>query len=163
MHVPGFTDQSALLKHELAYCLGQMGLASALPVLESVLESLDEDPMVRHEVSLYRQPLSHQFVDIVSHWFYRNTILLYLRYMMILTGIRDRWQKQWAQSHQIVLRLFLPSTSRIPTGASAKRARSLSPKFSGTTLRKDASMLHQENVQIKCMWFTSLMIPFPIH
>ncbi|KAJ8595252.1 ARM repeat-containing protein [Rhizopogon salebrosus TDB-379] len=47
----GFADQSALLKHELAYCLGQMRLASALPVLESVLENLEEDPMVRHEAA----------------------------------------------------------------------------------------------------------------
>jgi hypothetical protein len=63
----GFADQSALLKHELAYCLGQMRLASALPVLESVLENLEEDPMVRHEVSLHRQPLSYQFAVIPSH------------------------------------------------------------------------------------------------
>ncbi|KAG1802486.1 armadillo-type protein [Suillus variegatus] len=47
----GFADQSALLKHELAYCLGQMRLVSALPVLQKVLENLDEDPMVRHEAA----------------------------------------------------------------------------------------------------------------
>ncbi|KAG2155986.1 ARM repeat-containing protein [Suillus bovinus] len=47
----GFADHSALLKHELAYCLGQMKLVSALPVLQSVLENLDEDPMVRHEAA----------------------------------------------------------------------------------------------------------------
>ncbi|KAG1772418.1 ARM repeat-containing protein [Suillus occidentalis] len=47
----GFADQSALLKHELAYCLGQMKLVSALPVLQTVLENLDEDPMVRHEAA----------------------------------------------------------------------------------------------------------------
>ncbi|KAG1872463.1 armadillo-type protein [Suillus subalutaceus] len=47
----GFADHSALLKHELAYCLGQMKLISALPVLQSVLENLDEDPMVRHEAA----------------------------------------------------------------------------------------------------------------
>ncbi|SRR6266545_6991621 len=47
-----FSDQSALLKHELAYCLGQMKNKSALPVLESVLRNFtSEDPMVRHEVS----------------------------------------------------------------------------------------------------------------
>ncbi|KAG8214566.1 Deoxyhypusine hydroxylase, partial [Butyriboletus roseoflavus] len=46
-----FDDPSALLKHELAYCLGQMKNSSALPVLESVLRKEDEDPMVRHEVS----------------------------------------------------------------------------------------------------------------
>ena len=46
----GFADESALLKHELAYCLGQMKKTSALPVLESVLADEKEDPMVRHEV-----------------------------------------------------------------------------------------------------------------
>ena len=46
----GFKDDSALLKHELAYCLGQMKNVSALPVLESVLRDRSEDPMVRHEV-----------------------------------------------------------------------------------------------------------------
>ena len=44
-----FSDESALLKHELAYCLGQMGDPAALPVLTAVLEDTDENPMVRHE------------------------------------------------------------------------------------------------------------------
>jgi deoxyhypusine monooxygenase len=47
---PGFSDPSALLKHELAYCLGQMKKTSALPALETVLRDSSEDPMVRHEV-----------------------------------------------------------------------------------------------------------------
>jgi len=46
-----FDDPSALLKHELAYCLGQMKRTSALPVLEAVLRKEDEDPMVRHEAA----------------------------------------------------------------------------------------------------------------
>ncbi|KAI0755229.1 ARM repeat-containing protein [Daedaleopsis nitida] len=47
----GFEDESALLKHELAYCLGQMKNTNALPVLESVLANEKEDPMVRHEAA----------------------------------------------------------------------------------------------------------------
>lgn len=47
----GFQDPSALLKHELAYCLGQMKNTAALATLESVLANEQEDPMVRHEVS----------------------------------------------------------------------------------------------------------------
>ena len=47
----GFQDPSALLKHELAYCLGQTKNVTALPILESVLADEREDPMVRHEVS----------------------------------------------------------------------------------------------------------------
>lgn len=45
----GFSDPSALLKHECAYCLGQMQDASAIDTLIGVLSNLDEDPMVRHE------------------------------------------------------------------------------------------------------------------
>ncbi|KAF4617701.1 hypothetical protein D9613_005813 [Agrocybe pediades] len=47
----GFKDESALLKHELAYCLGQIKKTSALPALESVLRDTSEDPMVRHEAA----------------------------------------------------------------------------------------------------------------
>ncbi|KAF8073767.1 armadillo-type protein [Lyophyllum atratum] len=47
----GFQDSSALLKHELAYCLGQMKLDSALPALEKTLRDKSEDPMVRHEAA----------------------------------------------------------------------------------------------------------------
>ncbi|KAL1660140.1 MFBC-like protein [Schizophyllum commune] len=45
----GFADDSALLKHELAYCLGQIKSPKALPVLEAVLRDRNQDPMVRHE------------------------------------------------------------------------------------------------------------------
>lgn len=44
-----FSDPSALLKHECAYCLGQMQNKAAIPVLCDVLENKTEDPMVRHE------------------------------------------------------------------------------------------------------------------
>lgn len=46
-----FADDSELLKHELAYCLGQIGNPRANPTLEKVLEDLNEAEMVRHEVT----------------------------------------------------------------------------------------------------------------
>lgn len=45
----GFKDESALLKHELAYCLGQMQDARAIPTLTAVLKDREQEPMVRHE------------------------------------------------------------------------------------------------------------------
>jgi len=45
-----FTDDSALLKHELAYVLGQMKNPYANDILRSVLSDKSQDPMVRHEV-----------------------------------------------------------------------------------------------------------------
>ncbi|XP_050670830.1 deoxyhypusine hydroxylase [Leptidea sinapis] len=44
-----FTDESVLLKHELAYCLGQMQDKTAIPILRNVLEDKNQDPIVRHE------------------------------------------------------------------------------------------------------------------
>lgn len=46
-----FEDDSALLKHELAYCLGQMQDPSAVGVLTKVLEDEKQEPMVRHEAA----------------------------------------------------------------------------------------------------------------
>lgn len=47
----GFASPSALLKHELAYCLGQTGRDSAIAPLRDVLSDLNEDPMCRHEAA----------------------------------------------------------------------------------------------------------------
>lgn len=44
-----FSDESALLKHELAYCLGQMQDPSAIPCLIQIIENTSQEPMVRHE------------------------------------------------------------------------------------------------------------------
>lgn len=44
-----FADPSALLRHELAYVLGQMGDAHAVPFLTEVLRKGHEHVMVRHE------------------------------------------------------------------------------------------------------------------
>ncbi|XP_013793625.1 deoxyhypusine hydroxylase-like, partial [Limulus polyphemus] len=44
-----FSDPSALLKHECAYCLGQMQDPISIPVLTEVLKDKSQEPMVRHE------------------------------------------------------------------------------------------------------------------
>ena len=46
-----FTDSSALLKHECAYCLGQIGDSCANPTLIEVLRDTDQEAMVRHEAA----------------------------------------------------------------------------------------------------------------
>ena len=46
-----FVDTSALLKHELAFCLGQMQDEYAIPVLKKVLQDLSQEAMVRHEAA----------------------------------------------------------------------------------------------------------------
>ncbi|KAF0455585.1 ARM repeat-containing protein [Gigaspora margarita] len=46
-----FDDDSILLKHEVAYVLGQIKNPYANPVLRSILANQSEDPMVRHEAA----------------------------------------------------------------------------------------------------------------
>lgn len=46
-----FISPSALLKHELAYCLGQTKNLDAVPFLRHVLEDREEDEMCRHEAA----------------------------------------------------------------------------------------------------------------
>lgn len=60
-----FADESDLLKHELAYCLGQMQDPAAIPVLIRVLEDVTQVPMVRHEAGKLFI-MSHQYVLITK-------------------------------------------------------------------------------------------------
>ena len=46
-----FSSPSALLKHELAYCLGQTKNLDAVPFLRRLLENREEDEMCRHEAA----------------------------------------------------------------------------------------------------------------
>ena len=46
-----FDSKSALLKHEVAYVMGQMQDPHAVPFLIDRLEDVDEDLMVRHEAA----------------------------------------------------------------------------------------------------------------
>ncbi|KAL6719139.1 deoxyhypusine hydroxylase [Lecanora helva] len=46
-----FSSPSALLKHELAYCLGQTRNVAAVPYLRGALQDLGEDAMCRHEAA----------------------------------------------------------------------------------------------------------------
>ena len=49
--VRGFQSTSALLRHEIAYVLGQMQNATSFDGLNQVLSNNDEHPMVRHEAA----------------------------------------------------------------------------------------------------------------
>ena len=46
-----FPSPSALLKHELAYCLGQTKRLEAVPYLKKILQNKGEDAMCRHEAA----------------------------------------------------------------------------------------------------------------
>jgi HEAT repeat protein len=64
-----FESPSALLKHELAYCLGQTRNLYAVPPLRKCLADLDEDPMVRHEAAEALGAIGHDSnIDILCEY-----------------------------------------------------------------------------------------------
>jgi len=68
-----FSDPSALLKHECAYCLGQMQDISAGSVLISVLEDLNQQPIVRHEAAealgaITKPPLCNSVISVLQKY-----------------------------------------------------------------------------------------------
>lgn len=64
-----FASPSALLKHELAYCLGQTGKDAAVPPLRHVLSDLQEDPMCRHEAAEALGALGKaENLDLLKHF-----------------------------------------------------------------------------------------------
>lgn len=64
-----FASPSALLKHELAYCLGQTGNNAAVPHLTTVLENVQEDSMCRHEAAEALGALGYtQSLDVLERF-----------------------------------------------------------------------------------------------
>ena len=55
-----FSTSSVLLKHEVAYCLGQTRNLATAPYLRAILKDKNEDPMVRHESAEALGALSDQ-------------------------------------------------------------------------------------------------------
>ncbi|XP_042688027.1 deoxyhypusine hydroxylase [Centrocercus urophasianus] len=67
--VRGFADSSALLKHELAFCLGQMRDRAAIPALLGVLQDSRQEPMVRHEAGEALGAIGDpEVLDILKHY-----------------------------------------------------------------------------------------------
>ncbi|KAG6296390.1 deoxyhypusine hydroxylase [Claviceps purpurea] len=64
-----FASPSALLKHELAYCLGQTKHEAAVKPLRNVLSDLAEDPMCRHEAAEALGALGDtESLDLLKHF-----------------------------------------------------------------------------------------------
>lgn len=70
-----FADDSALLKHELAYCLGQMQDPSAIPCLVDVLKNVNQEPMVRHEAGEALGAIGHTDVIPILEEYVKDPVI----------------------------------------------------------------------------------------
>jgi len=90
----GFNStDSALLKHEIAYCVGQLKLPIAIPFLSKVLENKEEDSMVRHEAGEALGAIGHEdAIDILKQ--YLNDPYPEVRETCELALARLEWLKE---------------------------------------------------------------------
>lgn len=81
-----FDDSSALLKHELAYCLGQMKDPYAIPHLSKILGDVTQEPMVRHEAGKIKKK------------FYLTITELLLLILRCYRFRRSTWSNRYSRS-----------------------------------------------------------------
>ncbi|XP_053658243.1 deoxyhypusine hydroxylase [Anopheles marshallii] len=88
-----FDDESALLKHELAYCLGQMQDVRAIPMLTKVLADVQQEPMVRHEAAEALGAIGDSSVEATLISFSKDPVVEVAETCEIALE-RVRWLKQ---------------------------------------------------------------------
>lgn len=97
------SDSSALVRHEVAYVLGQMREVSALPTLVRVLDNVDEDVMVRHEAAEAMGAIADVSVlAILDRYAADVTIAREVRETCIIAAERVRWASTLSGSEQTV-------------------------------------------------------------
>ncbi|KAK9369807.1 armadillo-type protein [Lipomyces kononenkoae] len=87
-----FRDDSALLKHELAYVLGQTKNPYAVPTLHKVLEDEREDPMVRHEAAEALGAIGDKGSLVLLKQYYEKDPLEVIRQTCELAIARIEWE-----------------------------------------------------------------------
>lgn len=92
-----FTDESNLLKHELAYCLGQMQDLCAIPILTKVLENKSEAAIVRHEAAEAIGALgSENSLDLLAEYCKDDSVEVAETCRLAITRIK--WTKEAGSS-----------------------------------------------------------------
>lgn len=92
-----FADDSELLKHEVAYVLGQTKNFHAAPYLRDVLKDTAQQCMVRHEAAEALGALGDEESLEMLEEFHKNDPLVEIRETCELAIERIKWQKEQAQ------------------------------------------------------------------
>lgn len=86
------TDPSALMRHEVAYVLGQMRSTQSLPTLTKVLQNAAEDVIVRHEAAEAMGAIAdHSVLPLLQRYAQDQSLALEIRETCVLALNRIRW------------------------------------------------------------------------
>ncbi|XP_049532686.1 deoxyhypusine hydroxylase [Anopheles darlingi] len=116
-----FADDSALLKHELAYCLGQMQDVRAIPALTKVLADTEQEPMVRHEAAEALGAIGDSSVEEILLQYSKDPVIEVAETCEIALE-RVRWLKQKATNEKTDSKDGNPYASVDPTPAADGRS-----------------------------------------
>lgn len=103
-----FASPSALLKHELAYCLGQTKKDAAVKPLRDVLSDLNEDPMCRHEAAEALGALGNpDNLDLLKFFRDRRGEEVVVTETCEIAIDRIEWENSQERKHEILRRRFV--------------------------------------------------------
>lgn len=115
----GFRDDSELLKHELAYVLGQTKQKAAIAHLTTVLEDKNQQPMVRHEAAEALGAIGDEESLTTLMRYEKDDPLEIVRQTCELAIERIRWVKQNASQPETLQESIYASIDPAPPLASS--------------------------------------------
>ncbi|XP_035780905.1 deoxyhypusine hydroxylase-like [Anopheles albimanus] len=147
-----FADDSALLKHELAYCLGQMQDVRAIPALTKVLADTEQEPMVRHEAAEALGAIGDGSAEEILLQYSKDPVIEVAETCEIALE-RVRWLKQKAAHEKADSKDGNPYASVDPTpaadGRSVEELQRILMDESDTLFNRYRAMFALRNLQSK--------------
>lgn len=110
-----FNDDSELLKHEVAYCLGQTHNLNAAPTLRNVLEDSNQQCMVRHEAAEALGALGDSnSLELLIKYFNDPNELLEIKQTCELAIERIKWENSKLSKEEILQKSLYESIDPAP-------------------------------------------------
>jgi deoxyhypusine monooxygenase len=110
-----FTDDSELLKHEVAYCLGQTHNMVAAPVLRDVLADMDQQCMVRHEAAEALGALGDtESLPLLEKYFTDPSEILEIKQTCELAIERIKWENSKSSKEEVLQKSLYESVDPAP-------------------------------------------------
>jgi deoxyhypusine monooxygenase len=110
-----FIDDSELLKHEVAYCLGQTHNLYAAPLLRDVLEDLNQQCMVRHEAAEALGALGDKdSLNILNKFFNDPNELIEIKQTCELAIERINWENSKLSKEELLQKSLYESIDPAP-------------------------------------------------
>lgn len=142
----GFKDDSELLKHELAYVLGQTKNFHAVPSLQGVLADVKQQPMVRHEAAEALGALGDKGSVAMLQEYFENDPLEVIRQTCELALERIKWENSDAAKTETLQKSAYTSIDPappLPTDEAAGTDKATVDKLQKALMDREQPLFHR--------------------